>query len=61
MAGAITLSAGSVEAAKPILDVIFGGLAKESIPEWNDHASYEEVVACINETIATIRAREAFV
>jgi len=61
MAGAITRSSGSVEAAKPILDLIVGCLGGYGVSEWNDEAAYEEVLACINETIATVRAREALV
>lgn len=29
-----------------------------SLADWNDRSTFEEVIACIDETIATLRSRE---
>ena len=59
-AGAIARASISRNVRWQIAMVPFSEALKESIPKWQDHATLPEVLACIDETIATLRARGGF-
>lgn len=57
LSGAIIFSAGGMNASSNSASNALAEGMNEPIPDWHDHSTFAEVIACVDETIATLRSR----
>lgn len=57
VSGAIVRVVGEINHQSKGADQAFQQCMNESVPDWQDNATFSEVMACFDETIATLRSR----